>query len=124
MIADFVKTIITEEYNNGTSQLELSKKYKIPQVSISKLLSGKKSFSGLSIGTLDKMFPNAVLHIYGDKVNINAAHNNGNVVGINHGKVSNNKDVTEAILNEVMDSEKLSAEAKVEVFNIVKKINK
>ena len=124
MISDTIEKIIIDEYRNGASQIELANKYKIPQVSISKLLSGKKTFSGLSIGTIDRMFPNAVLHINGDKVNINASNNSGNVVGINHGAINANKDIAEKILSEIMASENLSAESKVEVFNIIKKINK
>jgi hypothetical protein len=115
---------LKELYNSGATYIEIGEKLGVSKSYVHSLLTGARAIDGLTVRKINQLFPNAVLHINGDKVNINASNNSGNVVGINHGRISNNKDITEAILNEVMDSEKLSAEAKVEVFNIVKKINK
>ena len=115
---------LKELYNSGATYTEIGEKLGVSKSYVHSLLTGARAIDGLTVRKINQLFPNAVLHINGDKVNINASNNSGNVVGINHGAINANKDIVEKILSEIMASDKLSAESKVEVFNIIKKINK
>jgi transcriptional regulator with XRE-family HTH domain len=77
-----------EEYNNGTTQSELAKKYNISTNHLCNLLSGKRNVADMKVETLCKMFPN-----------ISLGHNNLTNVSGNTQINSNNNFFTSDIDN-------------------------
>lgn len=65
MLSDEVIKVIKAEYDSGKTQCELAKAYGVTQTYIHCLLSGKSPASGISLGTLQKMFPRARLDLKG-----------------------------------------------------------
>lgn len=63
-------------------QIGLSRPY------LNKLVNGKCPVSGLTIETVQRMFPHATFNLNGDAVSIHADQNSGSVVGVNRGHVS------------------------------------
>lgn len=58
---DYLKNL----YNSGAKQEEISKKTGIARSSVCQILAGKKDISQMSIFTLEKAFPGAVLDLSG-----------------------------------------------------------
>lgn len=59
--ADYIRQM----YAAGATQEEISKKINLPQSSVARVLSGKKDISLMTISTLEKAFPGAVLDLSG-----------------------------------------------------------
>lgn len=125
MISRTILQAIRAEYNSGKKQVEIAEKYSMPQQIISRILRGERSVAGMRLETIEKMFPNAVIHLNGDTVNapvIHAGSNCHNVVGINNGSCYTKYDCEERlsrIKDEIMDSD-IPAEAKEKVYRIIK----
>lgn len=56
---------IRQMYADGATQEDIAKKINLPQSSVARVLSGKKDVSLMSISTLEKAFPGAVLDLSG-----------------------------------------------------------
>ena len=84
-IAGEIKKEIQKELREGATQEELAAKYKVTQSHIYRIISGKCS---VSFETLERMFPNATIHLHGDPVVAsNSGINHGNVIGVNNGQI-------------------------------------
>lgn len=59
--ADYIRQM----YAEGATQEEIAKKINLPQSSVARVLSGKKDISLMTISTLEKAFPGAVLDLSG-----------------------------------------------------------
>ena len=60
MLAEQIINYIREEYSKGrTTQQEIAAALHVDQQTINRLLSGKRTADGLTVGTFDKMFPKA-----------------------------------------------------------------
>lgn len=56
---------IRQMYADGATQDDIAKKINLPQSSVARVLSGKKDVSLMTISTLEKAFPGAVLDLSG-----------------------------------------------------------
>lgn len=107
-------------YDKRVTQEELADLWGVSQNYICKILSGKADPEKISIGVLQRIFPHATLNIDGSP----SVKGFGNVVGNNNSDIainaSNVLDHLNAIRDSVVENEKLSADAKVEVLKIIK----
>lgn len=78
MLSDEVIKVIKAEYDSGKTQCELAKAHGVTQTYIHCLLSGKSPASGISLGTLQKMFPRARLDLKGGGGPVQVMQNCGN----------------------------------------------
>lgn len=119
-ISDQIYRWLKDQYDSGKTQVELSQKTGLHQGEICQILSGKKSVSGMRIETIQRIFPHATLNIDGSP----SVKGFGNVVGNNNTDIainaSNVIDHLNAIRDLIVENEKLSADAKVEVLKIIK----
>lgn len=109
---------LREIYNSGMTYQQMAKKYGISYSYLHDVMTGKRPVEGLTIKKINQLFPAAILHINGDKVDIQAPNNNGNVVGINHGSMAGTN-ITN-IIDKVLDSEEFTAEEKIKVLKVIK----
>lgn len=112
---------IRSTYNdNRVTQEQLADLWGVSQNYICKILSGKADPDKISIGILQRIFPRATLNIDGSPT----VSGVGNVVGSNNSDIAINAAECmghmNAIRDAVVESETLSAEAKVEVLKIIK----
>ena len=105
-------------YDSGATQQEISKATGVSRSYVRDLLSGKRQIDGLTIKKVNQFFPRAVLLLDGDTVSIHASSNAGNVVGVNHGTVS--QDCMSAVQDKILGSEDLTAEEKVKVLKVLR----
>ena len=115
-----VQAALREMYaSSGMTQTEIAQATGVSQSYIADLLSGKSSMENLSLKKINQLFPRAILLLSGDTVSIHANRNSGNVVGVNHGTVS--QDCLAAVQNKILEAEALSDEEKVKVLKVLKK---
>lgn len=114
-----ILSALKAEYDSGMTYEEIAKKHGVSYTYIHNLFSGKRSIDGLTLKKINKLFPDAVLHLYGDKVTITAPQNQGNVVGVNNGAIET--DCLSAVLDKLLATEDLTAEEKVKVIKVLKK---
>ena len=103
-------------WHSGETQASIAKSAGISQPDLCDLISGKADAEGLTIKTINKLFPHASLQLGGD-VHIN--NNSGNVVGINNGKITSG--CLSAVIEKILDSDELSDTEKVKVMKVLKK---
>lgn len=65
MIQEDILKALQMEYQSGKTQCELAKTHGVTQTYIQCLLSGKRKPEGITLGTLQKMFPRARLDLKG-----------------------------------------------------------
>lgn len=124
MIARQIEDVLKNEYRNGSTQVEMSRKFNCDQQTISRLLSGQRKFGGLTLDTVQKMFPRAIIYFNGDKVEIN--NNSGTAAGIVHGNMTNISSQAESgvpadVLKLVMESNMTAREKGECLREILKK---
>ena len=120
MLSEQILEYIRAEYNSGQkTQQEIADALNIEHPTINRLLSGKRSADGLTIGTFDKMFPNAKVDLTGTTALISAPRNSGNVIGINNGTLES--DCLSTVMDKILTTEELTAEEKVKVLKVLKK---
>ena len=120
MLAEQIINYIREEYSKGrTTQQEIATALNVDHQTINRLLSGKRSADGLTVGTFDKMFPKAKIDLTGTNAVISAPSNSGNVVGVNNGNIS--ADCLSGVMNKILSTEELTAEEKVKVLKVLQK---
>lgn len=119
MLADQILEHIKTEYNKGrATQQEIADALHVNQQTINRLLSGKRSAEGLTIGTFDKMFPRAEIKLTGGTVHAPTI-NNGTNSGVITGGVHLCDDRIARILDALMLSD-LPPESKVKAYQIIK----
>ena len=106
-------------HDDGMTQQEIADRAAMSQTYVADLLSGKRPTGGLSVKMLNKLFPRAVLLLTGDAVSIHANRNSGNVVGVNHGTIS--QDCLSAVQDKILETEDLTPEEKIKVLKVLKK---
>ena len=122
-LANDVYSALKSEYDSGLTQVEIATRHHVRQGQIQHILSGKRSARGLQLDTVDKMFPNATVNLYGDKVSIPSDLNCSSGVEGKRGTLSS--DCISAVIDIIMASEALTSDEKVKVFNVLKKrVNK
>lgn len=120
MLAEQILEYVRAEYNSGQkTQQEIADALNVEHPTINRLLSGKRSAEGLTIGTFDKMFPRARIDLTGTNAVISAPQNSGAVVGVNNGNIS--ADCLSSIMDKILSTEDLTAEEKVKVLKVLKK---
>ena len=119
---DFIEVLaaLRKKYANGDTQSEIAKNLGIGQSYFCQLISGKRPIDGLSLKKFNQLFPDCVVHLYGDKVKINAPANSGNVVGINNGSVAGN-DCMDWVMDRILAADELSSDEKIKVLKVLKK---
>ena len=105
-------------YDDGATQQEISDRTGVSRSYIRDLLSGKRPVDGLTLKKINQLFPRSVLLLSGDTVSINADRNSGNVVGVNHGTVS--QDAFNAVQNKILEADALTDEEKVKVLKVLR----
>ncbi len=120
MLSEQILEYIRAEYDSGhKTQQEIANALNIEHPTINRLLSGKRSADGLTIGTFDKMFPHAKVDLTGTSAIISAPQNSGAVVGVNNGSVS--ADCLSSVMDKILSTDDLTAEEKVKVLKVLKK---
>lgn len=124
MISKQIESLFRQEYGDGMKQSEMAIKYHSDQQTISRLLSGQRKFGGLTLDTVDRMFPRAIIYFNGDKVEIN--NNSGTAAGIVHGNMTNISSQAESgvpadVLKLVMESNMTAREKGECLREILKK---
>lgn len=116
--ANEILRVLKEEYEKSTYQ-EMAKRHNISYTHLYDIMQGKRPTDCLTLKKLNTMFPDATLHLYGDKVTITANQNHGNVVGVNNGAIGG--DCLSAVLDKLLATDELTAEEKVKVIKVLKK---
>lgn len=116
--ANEILNVLKKEYEKSTYQ-QMAKKYGIAYTYLYDIMRGKYNPDSLTLKKINKMFPDAVLHLYGDKVTITAPQNQGNVVGVNNGAIGG--DCLSAVLDKLLATDELTAEEKVKVIKVLKR---
>lgn len=124
MISKQIESLFRQEYGDGMKQAEMARKFNCDQQTISRLLSGQRKFGGLTLDTVQKMFPRAIIYFNGDKVEIN--NNSGTAAGIVHGNMTNISSQAESgvpadVLKLVMESNMTAREKGECLREILKK---
>ena len=109
---------LKEFYKNGKTYDEISSLTGLARSVVARVISGTRPPKNLSVDALLKAFPNAAISLHGDRVNIDAPQNSGNVVGVNNGNVGGCIDWA---IDKILESEDLSADEKVKVLKVLKK---
>ena len=120
-LSDEVYKEMKRLYEGGMTQEQVATHLHVRHGQAQKILSGTRSASGLELGTFDKMFPHASVHLYGDSVSVHADHNKGSVVGVNRGTITHERDILFEIENKILSADELTAEEKVKVLQILKR---
>lgn len=107
------------EYDSGMTYEQIARKHGVSYTYIHNLFSGKRAVEGLTLKKINKLFPNAVLHLNGDNVFVRADHNSGNVVGVNNGTID--AGCMAAVLDKILESDELSDTEKIKVMKVLKK---
>lgn len=82
-LSDEVYKEMKRLYDGGMTQEEVAAHCNIKHSQAQRILSGTRSAAGLRLETIDKMFPNASVHLYGDKFTQTASH-----VSVKNGSVN------------------------------------
>ena len=88
MLDEQIKSILEQEKAAGLSHREIGKRHHVSQTHITHLLNGQRPVSGLTIETVQKMFPLASFNLNGDGVNAANSGTVHGVVGLNSGTVN------------------------------------
>lgn len=112
------------ESKAGKKQVDIAKKHNVDQQIISRILSGKRRIGGLTLDTVEKMFPDATINFKGATIqNSGTAFVNGNVVN----KTSDSgipADVLKGIMSNKDSSPKEKAEIIAEIIReLSRKVN-
>ena len=75
MIWDTIAETIKAEYDSGMTLTEIGKKHNVAHSVIQRLLSKKRSAEKSTLQTVQRMFPNATLHLNGSNVDISTIRN-------------------------------------------------
>ena len=119
MLAEQILDYVRTEYNSGRkTQQEIAEALNVEHPTINRLLSGKRTADGLTIGTFDKMFPRAEIKLTGDTVHAPTI-NNGTNSGIITGGIHSREERITRILDALMASD-LPPESKVKAYQIIK----
>lgn len=117
MIEKQLESLFRQEYDSGMTQWEIARKHNVRQQVISRLLSGHRKFGGLSVATVDKMFPQSILYFEGYS-NVSIGDNNSVQIALrdNNSNVSASAvdDKFSCIVNLILNNSKLSIEEKNE----------
>ncbi len=84
MLADDLLQTLRDEYRNGRTQCDIAAKHNVTQTYIQCLLSGKRKPTGITLGTLQRMFPHATLDLRGassSQVMQNCGNGNRQIMG-------------------------------------------
>lgn len=118
---------LKEEYNNGATLDEIAKRHGISHVYVHRLIYGKRSPGGITLDTLFKMFPNAVIDLQGAVVGDNHGIVNGNNIRNCNQSIHNVPAAPPAavicaqireLLELVMDDAELDNDTKIRLFRI------
>ena len=106
-IAEQIKKIIDSEHAAGRTQKEIGDLLNIDPSYINRLLLGQRKYTGLTLNSVQKMFPHATLNLHGD-ISLTQTGTNNGVVGVNNGTVNNSISppvkTAEAFRQEVIDA--------------------
>ena len=126
MIQKQVMDYLRTEYDSGMTQDEIAKKHNIIQSQIQKILSGERTAGGITLQTLDKMFPKAEIYLEGNSHTINA-QGNAYVNHVRGGNIDQSQHNVERngskLLSEILRYDKFSAEEKVKFMQFVEEKN-
>ena len=125
MLKKEIITRLQAEYDSGKTQEQIAREHNIPHVVINRLLSGKRSVGGLTLDTVCKMFPQMSVNLNGGicKTSV-SAENNSIAINGSQNNFFASSDLAEKIISAVMTSDKFDPAAKVELYNIVKELQK
>ena len=114
---------LKEEYKKGATYRELAERYNSSYTHIYNIMHEKSSISGISLDFFLRLFPNCRIDLEGKTLAPHTTsitnHNNGNVVGINNGVIT--ADCMAAVLNKILESDKLSDSEKIKVIKVLQK---
>jgi predicted transcriptional regulator len=110
---------LRQRWQNGETQQAIAKVAGISSPHVCELLSGRADAEGLTVRTINKLFPEASLDLQGNSVNIQADFNSGNVVGIKNDTTA--ADCLSVVMDKILNAEELSDAEKVKVMKVLKK---
>ena len=127
MVSTKIMDYLRGEYNSGMTQEEIAQRHNVGQSHIQQILSGARTTSGLTIHTLDKMFPKAEIFLDGNTQTINASGNanvaqtiSGNIDQSRH--AGNTSNAISKLLDRILDHEEFTAEEKIKFIKFLKLI--
>ncbi len=85
-IANTIEAAIRNEREAGGKIQTIARKHDIPDGYLSRLLSGKRGFGGLTVATLERMFPNATISLDGGGVSVSNSINSGQNIHVSAGR--------------------------------------
>lgn len=120
---DILKSL-KQEYDSGATYQEMAKRKGLSYYHLRSFITGKRPVNKLSLEMLFKLYPDAVVYLFGDRISGAAASKNGIAVGDNiGGRISSGADYLSAVISAVMSSD-LDDAAKVKVCKIITSIIK
>lgn len=113
---------LTAEKSSGLTHQEMASKHKVATSYITNLLNKKRPIGGISLATLQKMFPNAIINLEGN-VSV-GAHSAANIaspaaVAINGSCGDHSEALRAKIILSILDLE-LTPEVQSQILKVVK----
>ena len=103
-ICTIVRNRLQQDREDGRTLREMAYGYNVPEGSLSRLLTGKREYQCLTLGTFDRMFPNATISLDGEAQGVNVA--NSGLIANNHSSIHITTDgLKNAIINRILDLE-------------------
>jgi len=90
MLEEQIKSVLDQEEAAGMSHEKIGKRHNIAASQVTRILRGTRPVSGLTVKTVQKMFPLASFNLNGDGVNAANSGTVHGVVGLNSGTVNTN----------------------------------
>ena len=87
-LESIIRETLKKSCGERKSQREVAESLGISQSYLNRLLSNKYPVSGLTVATLEKMFPRMVIYLNGDAVTATNSGTVNGVVGLNSGTVN------------------------------------
>lgn len=107
------------EYARGLSYKRIATERGVSYSYVHELATGRRDADGITIKKLNMLFPDSTLNLSGDTVQIDAADNNGSVVGVNNGSIF--LEGLHWAMDKVLASDDLSDAEKVKFMKVLKK---
>lgn len=111
MITKTIENTIRADYADGHTQHEMARRYGMSQSYLNSLLAGQRKFSGLTLAKIDRIFPDAVIHLHGEPPSIAQTAHHAQTISQSVGGDAGRLDAVRAIVGaaSLTDTDKIKA---------------